>query len=574
MHWIVLGLLVVTELLLVLLILQFIVGLRLWLRWAVWLMLLVLLATVADQASQAAIRSFRSNPWEPAAEVYSLHAPYPTFRVFLFGGMYAIPMFWLLCGLASLLRRGSTGLKIVVWELPRQTTYRACLVAAAALLLMLVVHDRWIVYRIHQLQKRAIAIANETTPPVCNLEENAAPLYLAAMSQAFNARGQGLPRIDHDINVLSDDLWREYIARNRETAAQLRRAAVLPRCRFDIDYSRASILVAEPEFELLWGAIHVLYIESRFDLLNGESQLAIENAQALRNLSVQLALDPRESAFTYARSADQFADRIIEHLAYVNAPTQDQVRRLTRSRRSFKSRLDPMFHRLEANYSNGIAEMYLGLADDEEQNGNIAYQAAFQTSKAFTLFRMRLLYAPDDIRLVSDLFLAMRAGAGSQFAPPEFVRARPQEPLWRQIDHAGPGYLINSWLHTDLLQFLIAEQSDMHRALFDYGLLVASEHRPLELVQGDLSRTLPPGNRPLDTFREKNTPIGAVLADGGVVLYSAGWDYEDNGGMEGERTEKGYRSDMTFCLGEAYRIRRLMPPPAELDPTESEDSVE
>jgi uncharacterized iron-regulated membrane protein len=49
-------------------------------------------------------------------------------------------------------------------------------------------------------------------------------------------------------------------------------------------------------------------------------------------------------------------------------------------------------------------------------------------------------------------------------------------------------------------------------------------------------------------------PLRMIQADGGLVLYSVGPDGQDDGGREFDQQAK--TGDITFCLGEAYQVRR------------------
>jgi hypothetical protein len=561
MTWLMLILLAAGEASIALLLLQWIIRWRwTWLRWVAWLAAAIVSSGAGLIVYPLVLSKFRPNDlWLTRQELLSLQAPYPTYRAYLFVVCASFAFFWIVLGLSSGLRRGDAGLKLIRREVSFWRSMQMALGVGICLVLVAVINDRLICWRIRQLRDRGRELASSLTPPPCPPDQNAAAVYLTLGGQIDGAQ-QKLRLVDGNLLSLQSDECTKFFAENEEVAVKLRRAAALPHCRFDADFTNASILQEHPEFQQLNACIHFLFLQGHRALFDGDADQGIANIVALRQIARQLTEDPRESAFYAAISACNKTASLLEHLCYVRQPTEGEVARISANSDDLWNRLEKLFSWLEAKAYFGVADDYFGLAIDEKEKKFPGLPLALPIELA----RMRMIYAPDDLRALPPIYPKIR----------EFVRlsydellggaAKEREPLWRQVKRAGGGHLMNNWLDNDMIFFRSAQVVDMRQRLADFGLTMVQRNLAPAIRDRGASDVIPASERPIDLF--DGQPLRIITADGGVVIYSVDVYGGDDGGTEGIPASVAgrYLRDMTFCIGEAYRVRRLKSPEDEL----------
>jgi hypothetical protein len=489
----------------------------------------------------------------------SLQAPYPTYRAYLLVVCASFAFFWILLGLSSGLRRGNVGFRVMRLEISLWRSVQLALGVAMCLVLVAVINDRVICWRIRQLRDRGRELASSLAPPPCPPDENAAAVYLAVGDQ-IDAPQRRLRLVDGKLLSLQSDACTQFFAEHEADAAKLRLAAALPHCRFDADFTNASILQEHPEFDQLNACIHFLFLQGHRALFDGDADQGIANIVALRQIARQLTEDPRESAFYAAASTANKAASLVEHLCYVRQPTEEEVARLRANSDDLWNRLDKLFTWLEAKAYFGVADDYFGLAIDEKEHK----YPGFRLALAAELARMRMIYAPDDLRALPPIFPKIREYVRLSYE--ELLRgaATEREPLWRQVKRGGGGHIMNNWLDSDMHVFRLAQINDMRQRLADFGLTVVQRNLAPVIRDRGASEVIPASERPIDLF--DGQPLRIIVADGGVVIYSVDAYGGDDGGTEGVPASVAgrYLRDMTFCIGEAYKVRRLKPPEDEL----------
>ena len=556
MVWLIGTALICFESLVVLLTIQTIVRFRrIWLRWISWTCLFSLSTGVLWLAFNHTISLFSHfDYWQTRADFFSRHSPYPTLRIYLVVACTTPPIAWLIAAAVTLLRRTKNGTRLLVWNVTFRNTAWALLGTATALLLMLVANDRLLAHRLALRKNYGSVLALAVAPPRCADDENAALIY--EKIELIDAENKTkLPEFEDDIEKLRGEAWATYLTANADAAGQICAGATRTHCRFDLNYSDASIVTEHPEISQLYGFNRLLYAQARRALLDRDPKLAIRNAVGLRNLARQLAADPRSDAFSCSCNARVSAARIIEHLVYVAHPADSEIQRLTSDSSDLGDRLPRMFRWSEASYASGVAECYLGLTLEENTWNKPLLKLAIELNLA----RMRLLFAEDDLRAIPQMFTILDGVARLKYGEKSGETKR----FETRIYETGPAFLGCSWAPGDMLYFKLAALADMKTRLADFGLEVAQNDLPLKIMQRGPNVAIPPAQRPTDIFDDQ--PLKIIVADGGVIIYSVDVYGGDDGGTEGIPASVAgrYLRDMTFCLGDAYRVRRLTKPVEE-----------
>lgn len=129
-------------------------------------------------------------------------------------------------------------------------------------------------------------------------DANAAPLYLRAFQSLGGCPLDSLPRLDEltrGAGPLSDQELQEARALLTGFAAPLellRRAATLPDCRFPLDYSRPAYDFRLPHLTYFPIASELLRLSSRFELLSGQADTALDDCTVALRLADSLRDEP------------------------------------------------------------------------------------------------------------------------------------------------------------------------------------------------------------------------------------------------------------------------------------------
>ena len=285
--------------------------------------------------------------------------------------------------------------------------------------------------------------------------------------------------------------------------------------------------------------------------MDGDVELGFENAVALRRITDQLSEDPRETAQALARSADSRAADLVEHLLYVHRPSAEQVSRFVRPGVEFRSRTPDFCTRQQAEFYRMVAMKYFGQVvdpGDDELPG-------FRLLLNVLLVRDRLLCAGDDLRAMPEIFAETKRRCEVPYGQP--IGGNNQA-LWFYAYRRGGASLTGLVDSAVFSPINGSVRADMRRRLADFAMRVAERGLVDEILDKGPD-VIPPADRPIDLYDGK--PLRIVLADGGVVMYSVDAYGGDDGGTEGIPASIAgrYLQDMTFCLGEAYRVRRFTP---------------
>jgi len=544
MRWVILALVLATEATIVVLLLQMLARwVWVWIRWPIWLGLIFLAFVAAGTVAEAWGRNAGSwnGKWDAAQDLLSFEALYPTYRLMSLSSLAGIPV-WLLClGVISLLRTKNGGLRMLVWSVSWKSSLVAFAAAIGLLAGALLVNDWRLCRGIRSLESQSRLLARRVAPPQCSQDQNSAPVFLDLAAFTEQLKERELPDPSDHLQVLRSDEWGEYLACNLDLADRIRAAAARPRCRFDIDWSDANPIADNPEFSILPLCLRLLYRQGERACFDGDIDLGLQNAVALRRIAEQLSEDPRFNSQILAHAAEWHAAKLIEHILFLHQPTPGEVARLVRPGFEFHKGLPAACVWQEAEHYRMLAMMYFGTVVKPEQQKRFG----FRMIHSAVLARDRLLYAGDDLRAVPLEFTEIKRGSEVPYGSKSIPAAKPA--------YRPGGAKISRAMESPIAMLgTVCYRADMRRRLADFALQTAQRDLVGQMLAGAPDDIIPPANRPIDLFDDK--PLRIMLADGGVVMYSVDLNGKDDASVD------GYARDMTFCFGEAYRLRRLTPP--------------
>lgn len=556
MRWAILAALLVMEASAVLLVVQILARcFWVWVRWPLWIVLVVASLAAADAAitrlsGQSVVAT---GDWEAAKQLVRLDAPYPTLRLYVVSLVGAAPVLLVLFGLLSLLRWKRNGLKLIVWPIGWQSSLTGLAISFGLLLVLLFENDNSVWRMIQAREKESQTLAQSIAPAPCSDDENAAPIFVE-LGAAKEISQKSLPDPTDDIERLHSGDWTEYLTRNRDLAEKIRQAASKPHCRFDIDRSKADSPTETSEIEHARECLRLLYWEARRALLDGNVPLGLANAVALRRSAELLAQDPGTKTLLLATAAEHLAGDVVEHLLFVHQPTRHEISQLVNHGFEFHKQLPANSVRQHAEQLELFAKRYSGQAIDANDLPLVNVPLVLTVLRA----ERRLLYAADDDRALPQLFDEFRRRTAVPYGK---ASANAKETMDDFTDRLGGAGVTDAALaRVNTLAESLA-QADMKRRLVDFALGVARKGLVDQVRSSGPYRAIPPAKRPIDLF--DNSPLKALAADGGVVLYSVDRDGKDDQGTE--RLPKSTSWDMTFCFGEAYKARRLSSQQSDLD---------
>jgi len=526
-----------------------------WLRWLLWFAMLLAslfaFAWVLSAIDEAVVRN--SATWPRGRSELSFRAPFQTYRLMLISSAAGPAAFLLILAMASLLRERRGGLRLLFWTTSWRSSRVALLIASSVLLIALVVNDRWVCHRVGKFAIESLKLGAIVEPPPCEDAENGADILRPTEELSQSLIRRGLPDPQENFELLRGSGWTEYLARNAPIAQRARDAASRRCWRLDGDSFEPDMAAEHPEVLAVADCTRLLLYEGHRALLDGNKELALSNAEALRRIAEQLIRDPRETSHSVAIAADSAASRLIEHLLYVYRPSAEDVTRLIQPGFEFRKSLIDYCTWQQAEHYHALSQYYFGLLATPEERR----LPGFRFLHEVILANYRLLYAHDDLHELPKMFAEIKRQARLSY--PELL-AENNKVKYFFFDPTGGATVtcLATGIYTPIAMHSAAE---MRRRLCDFALVLSQRGLVDEILSENPADVVPPDERPLDLFDGK--PIRITRSDGGVVIYSVDLYGEDDGGTEGipaSVSGKGYLRDMTFCLGEAYKTRRLTPP--------------
>jgi len=434
------------------------------------------------------------------------------------------------------------------WPLARIfSTFGVALFAAASTLWLMDIAVR---SELGAMQTNAVALMLSLAQPWVPPERNAAthynkafallPHYKTLRSWFFENRVEE-PAFDAASPEVAT-----FLQQHRTSIELLHRGASMPDCYLgetcDEPWSSARNL------RMYALSANLLSIEARALAKNGDWQAAFRSVGHIRNMAEHMARNPGVISIVFATGVDFTALATLEHiLALHSGVLPNEWLADIQREEYFRAGAVRSWRFDEAAFIHSLATMPTHITLD----GHSWVWAPCHGRLGTSLWRI-FLYRPDILA-----YRPMKRKALDFFSKPIYeVRDEIEhfdafhKDKWRGlISHIAMSNVDYAW---------VADAEARHRLA---SLAVAvkqyeGEHghypaSPEELVPVFISMV------PADPYDGK--PLKMVAADGGIVLYSIGRDFEDNGGVFSMSGFGVIREDVTYCLGGAYQARRLQP---------------
>jgi hypothetical protein len=412
--------------------------------------------------------------------------------------------------------------------------------------------------RLAAVGAEALAIARSLEPPPVTDERNAALVYEEAMAllQMGDAK-----RVDELMRVLDraerpdfdprDEKVRAMLRQLGYALALLRKADTLPDYRFRGPYVPPSYDSPCPSLLDHKNAANLLACAARVNASEGRIQEALDDVGRIRRLARRMASYPTLIASMISVALRNMAAMCLED---VLASAGESLKGLTIPWDEIDYTCRWSIHRALAwekatflwfAITYDIPRAHHGLCGEYGIGSRMPRGAAtfFFAESDIDSYRH---WADRHIRLLDRPFHQSRQDI---------------ERLSAECD-AGVKGLFGSLLFACTLRCAHSGAiADAYNRLAALGLAAAAFQARKGRYPGTIEELLedaPIPVNPIDPFTGKPLLFRAV--DGGLVIYSVGYDGKDNGGIERNRGGGGDGDDIVFCLGAAYQMMRIDEP--------------
>jgi hypothetical protein len=406
------------------------------------------------------------------------------------------------------------------------------------------------------LRTEAGALAMSAAPARVPESQNAAPLY----EEAFAAMGDLSQWPEDYIRISNNSQSAEtfdphdpklalFLKGQEQSMVLLRRAAAMPGCYFEHDYSR-------PRFDMVmldaartsqWmGAWTLFSLSARVKATAGQSDAALAEVETMLRMARHREAEPFLLWLLLGASME---GRAADTLEYVLAHTHPTAARLAAfdvaPSRVYRSLL-PRALRMEEAAAESMVSMLAGgdlalpYPAGERENRN------YQDHMSF----FRATRAPYRVFLLADDLAAYRAGMRWYQTLLEKPYRETHE-AWRDPRQFGPasmgGIMARMLLPAFSLTAEAATAADARRDLMRVAVAAARYREEKGELPKSLNDLVPQYllSVPLDPF--DGEPLRMVLKDGAAVFYSIGKDFKDDGGAPMDEHKR--KGDITFRLG-------------------------
>jgi hypothetical protein len=423
--------------------------------------------------------------------------------------------------------------------------------------------------KLASMRTEAGALALSASPPRVPDRDNAALIY----EEAFRAMPEHdeLPKrlqkvmaagsAKRDKSFYDDPSVAQYLKLHEPALWLLRRAATMSDCYFEHNYGRPSFEMLLPEVQHLRQGARLLVLEARYRAAKGDMQGALEDAVAVGRLGDHINQQPILISHMLAVACHGMQTQCLESVLAFGSPAGEDL--ALWSGRPTLSNSVALTRALRMEEALGLRMMSKVLSEDSARTLSQLSGGGDDSNRWF----LGLMQSPWRVFMLP----------GDMASYPETMRkaqrlaAQPYFKCRRQWEFLEPrmqgkrtgimtGMLIPALGHVARSSARMEAKNrlaDLAVGVTKYKLKHAKYPAKLaDLVPGFLPAV------PIDPLGGK--PLRMVAADGGLVLYSVGPDGDDDGGAEWDST-KGYGGsdfvsgdgDYTFCLGQAYQVRRL-----------------
>jgi hypothetical protein len=424
--------------------------------------------------------------------------------------------------------------------------------------------DRQVVKSLQGRRQEARAVMAEAERPPLARENNAATLYeraLADMRQETDLPewSEYVGKADFDVQ---DAAVVEFLHAKQRMLERLQHAAMVSECQFPPSANSPDAFHRSLNADLEW-ICEWLLLDARARAAQGDWRRCWERFLAVDGVIRHLGQSTKTDWQDTSHHIEYKRYRTLEAVLALKALSRDALGDAFPIQ-ARPRRYRDAFHRALAVEHAGVEDTTAGIViQDPDAYRAIGRRLPRHRSSAGPF--LRVYFWQDDLSFGSRSVRRLCGALGEPFVPDAFAFDVIDD-VW-PISHIGMRAKTIELLQLDETRTenafqvdALASLSDLARAAEGFRLLHGSYPTSLnDLVPEFIDQV------PLDPYG--GAPLRAIVADGGLVLYSVGWDGEDNGGRETlsrDENQKPLLSDWTFCLGGTFQARRIAPRAAEV----------
>ncbi|MEX0714734.1 MAG: hypothetical protein WD278_20530 [Pirellulales bacterium] len=464
-----------------------------------------------------------------------------------------------LCGLALVwlgLRRNLVGEPAASgWPLGR-LAIAWCLVAVLHVATMRNL-DSALQAALASVRNEAGSMALAAAPPRVADYQNAALVY----ERAFEAMGdlKGLPQESLDFLGdpsapfdADDKELREFLDPQQLGLALIRRAAAMPECRFERDYSRPTFETLLPEVQAMRNAARLLALDARVKTAEGDVSSALADVSAIFAVALHASGEPTLISFLVSAAIDAVACQTLEAVLATSEPTPDDLQALRIGEIvSFRMLLARSIAMEEAFGLSAFAAMSSPTNRGDDVSAYFTEQVLGPVSPAAAILLpyFRVFFLPHEL----DSYRSAMQQARNLTQQPHYLvqdslKALDQSSENRQKRKPGNIGVLTSLLLPALNAAFEAAARAEARHQLALAAAAAARYKAAKGEQpADLDSLAPEFLRiPLvDPYDGK--PLKVAAAGDGLIIYSIGPDGRDDGGAAFDAQKK--TGDIPFHLG-------------------------
>lgn len=401
------------------------------------------------------------------------------------------------------------------------------------------------------VRNEAGSVALAAAPPRVADYQNAALVY----ERAFEAMGdlKGLPQESLDFLGdpsapfdADDKKLREFLDSQQVSLALIRRAAAMPDCRFERDYSRPTFETLLPEVQAMRNAARLLALDARVKTADGDVSSALADVSAIFAVALHASGEPTLISFLVSAAIDAVACQTLEAVLATSEPTPDDLQALRIGEIvSFRMLLARSITMEEAFGLSAFAAMSSPTNRGDDVSAYFTEQVLGPVSPAAAMLLpyFRVFFLPHELDSYRSTMQQARKLTQQPYSlVQDRLKALDQSSENRQI-----GVLTSLLLPALNAAFEAAARAEAKHQLA-LAAAAATRYKAAKGEQpADVDSLAPEFLRvPLvDPYDGK--PLKVAAAGDGLVIYSIGPDGRDDGGAAFDAEKK--TGDITFRLG-------------------------
>lgn len=415
--------------------------------------------------------------------------------------------------------------------------------------------------RLANVQAEARTLFLSCLPARVPDHRNAAIVY----DKAFEAFGKNMPNwFNHSGNPDFDTTKEnvdKFLKDKKDVLTLLHQAVTMPDHYIEIDLSR---LLMFPTLDFIdrRNAARLLALDARSNAARGEIKDAMESINDIRSLATHTLQIPYLINVMIATAVDGIGTRTLENILasaqslprnFITLPVKTTNHYHTVLKRAFIMEEAYMLYnlsRMEDELKHDISSYLLSQDTIPMQKKN------YRTNKildSFTTQLWRVFFLPADLTSGRERMRELQ-----KIASRPYYEIREELDKWEASIETNPGGLSTAISTPNFRPYITkTHEAESKYQLATLALATAAYQAKKGRYPVLLDNLVPDYITKIPTDPFDGKPLKVTAIEGGLVLYSVGVNGVEDGGEEYDKAAK--TGDITFCLGKAYKDRRLKP---------------